>query len=97
MSYQAGKTAGVVAVSAAVIALLYVVHAFLQRQYYVHCTSNILRVVLLQRSDMCVQLSAVLRAIETVCSHNILGALGLATTYVASMRQRLLPKITGVS
>lgn len=40
------------------------VHKYMQQLYFVHCKANVLRVVLLNRSTMCVQLQFVLQFIE---------------------------------
>lgn len=40
------------------------VHRYMQQVYFVHCKANVLRVVLLNRSTMCVQLQFVLQFIE---------------------------------
>jgi hypothetical protein len=42
----------------------YMLHWWLQLQYYKHCRSNVLRVLLFKRSDMCVILSGVINTIE---------------------------------
>ncbi len=55
--------------------LFYIVHAFLRDQYHSRCSRDLFRVILLQRSDMCVQLGRVLTAIETVCSQDVMKLL----------------------
>lgn len=77
---------GTVIVSVALVALVYLGHAYLQQQYYTHCSSNLFKVVLLQRSDMCIQLHTFLKALESVCSNNVINIVTAITTYVASSK-----------
>lgn len=55
--------------------LLYVVHGVLRQQHYQYCKSNIIRVLLLQNSDMCMAMERFLSLIESVCSQEMLKLL----------------------
>ncbi len=55
-----------------VFVVFYFVHAYLRHEYHARCSRVLIRVILLQRSDMCVQLGRVLSAIETVCSQDVI-------------------------
>jgi predicted nucleic acid-binding Zn finger protein len=81
---------GTVIVSVALVVLVYLGHAYLQQQYYTHCSSNLLKVVLLQRSDMCIQLHTFLKALESVCSNNVINIITAVTAYVASSKAAIL-------
>jgi hypothetical protein len=65
---------------------IYVVHAYLRHQHYTHCTSNIFRVVLLQKSSMCEQLDSILHGIESVCSTNVLNMMAMGGAYLSSYK-----------
>ena len=65
--------------------VMYVLHAYLQYQYYIRCTSNIIRVILMQRSDMCVQLHGFLTAIEVLYSKDILQLLSRSTGSIPTL------------
>ena len=62
--------------------VLYFVHEYLQYQYYVRCRSNLIKVILLQRSDMCIQLHNFLTVIEAVYSKDVFALLNRVTDYV---------------
>lgn len=62
----------------------YAAHWWLQRQYYVHCRSNVLRVLLFQRSDMCVMMQSVIHLIEGNYATIFHGALGFGGAAAAA-------------
>jgi hypothetical protein len=68
------------AIALCIFALTFYVHSALEKQHYARCKSNIIRVMLYGKSDMCVQLERVLTAIECVCSKDVFGMVGALTS-----------------
>ena len=58
-----GLARGVALVVAATVAV-YVLHRFVQMQYYVHCRADLVRIVFFQQSAMCVHMAELLNVVE---------------------------------
>lgn len=69
----------------AILIAIYLLHGILEYQHYKQCKSNIFRVLMYQKSDMCIQLEKMLSIMESVCSKNVFHMLDFAATSISAL------------